>query len=81
MRKPVIVTDCKPLKRIVEECNCGLVVPSGDYDKMTKAIIKLYKNNELAKKLGENGRKAVEKKYNWKNEAEKLCKLYEGLER
>ncbi|MHC1577405.1 MAG: glycosyltransferase family 4 protein [Candidatus Methanospirareceae archaeon] len=30
MRKPVIVTDCKPLKRIVEECDCGIVVPSGD---------------------------------------------------
>jgi len=81
MRKPIIVTDCKPLKRIVEECNCGLVVPSGDYDKMTRAIIKLYKNNEFARKLGENGSKAVEKKYNWENEAKKLCKLYEGLEK
>jgi len=81
MKKPVIVTDCKPLKRIVEECNCGLVVPSGDYNKMAKAIIKLYKNNELAKKLGENGSKAVEKRYNWQNEAIKLCKLYEGFKK
>ena len=78
--KPVIVTDCKPLKRIVEECNCGIVVPSGDYNKLAEAIIKLYKDKEYAKKLGDNGKKAVEEKYNWKNEAMKLCALYGDLE-
>lgn len=79
MRKPVIVTDCKPLKRIVEECDCGIVVPSGDYKEMAEAVIKLYKDSELATKLGANGRNAVEGKYNWKNEAKKLCWLYERL--
>lgn len=80
MKKPVVVTNCKPLKRIVEECECGIAVPSGDYEKMADAIIKLYKNVDYAKKLGKNGRKAVEEKYNWENEAKKLCKLYEKLE-
>jgi glycosyltransferase involved in cell wall biosynthesis len=81
MKKPVIVTDCKPLKRIVEECECGLVVPSGDYKEMAEAVIKLYKDSELATKLGANGRNAVEGKYNWENEAKKLCELYERLEK
>ena len=81
MRKPVIVTDCKPLKRIVEECECGLVAPSGDYDNIAEAVIKLYNDRELATKLGENGRNAVEGKYNWENEAKKLCELYERLEK
>ena len=80
MEKPVIVTDCKPLKRIVEECKCGIVVPSGDYNKMAEAIIMLYQNKEYARKLGKNGRRAVEEKYNWRNEAKKLCELYERLE-
>lgn len=79
MKKPVIVTDCKPLKRIVEECNCGMIFPSGDYSEMAKIVVKLFKNSELAKKFGENGRKAVEEKYNWGNEEKKLCKLYEKL--
>ena len=81
MEKPVIVTDCKPLKRIVEECRCGIVVPSGDYNKMAEAIIMLYQNKEYARKLGKNGKRAVEKKYNWENEAKKLCELYERLEK
>jgi len=80
MRKPVIVTDCKPLKRIVEECDCGIVVPSGDYNKMAEAVIRLYKDKEYARKLGENGRRAVEEKYNWENEAKKLCEVYKRLE-
>lgn len=79
MRKPVIVTDCKPLKRIVEECDCGVVVPSGDYNKMAEAVIRLYKDREYARKLGENGRRAVEEKYNWENEAKKLCELYKNI--
>lgn len=29
--------------------------------------------------MGENGRRAVQEKYNWKNEAEKLLALYEEL--
>ena len=77
--KPVIVTDAKPLKRIVEETKCGIVVPSGDYNKMAEAIIGLHKDEKWTRKLGENGRNAVEEKYNWKNEAKKLVDLYKKL--
>ena len=80
MKKPVVVTDCKPLKRIVEECRCGVVVPSGNHKKMAEAIIKLYRDVDYSRMLGENGRRAVEKKYNWKNEAKKLIELYEMIE-
>lgn len=79
MSKPVVVSDCKPLARIVNETNCGIVIPSGDHKKMAEEIIRLYNDKEYAKKLGENGRRAIEEKYNWDNEAEKLCKLYEEL--
>jgi len=29
--------------------------------------------------MGQNGRRAVEEKYNWKNEAKKLIELYESI--
>jgi len=79
LKKPVIVSNCKPLERIVNECNCGLVFPSGDHEKLAKAVLKLYNNRELARKLGENGRKATENKYNWDIEAKKLIALYEVI--
>ncbi|MEM1520205.1 MAG: glycosyltransferase family 4 protein [Candidatus Korarchaeum sp.] len=78
MGKPVIVTDRRALRRIVEECNCGIVVPP-DHDKMAEAIIELYEDPEYARRLGENGRRAVEEKYNWERDARKLRDLYASL--
>lgn len=79
MKKPIVTTDCIPLKRIVEETRCGVVVPSGDARAMAEAVIRIYHNPNLAYQYGENGRIAVDTKYNWKNESEKLIRLYERL--
>jgi glycosyltransferase involved in cell wall biosynthesis len=78
--KPVIATNVKPIKRILEETRSGIVVPSGDYIRMAEGIIKLHDNKEYARKLGINGRKAVETKYNWKHEAKRLVQIYDELE-
>ena len=48
---------------------------------MAEAIIKLHDNPKLAKKMGENGMRAVELRYNWNVDGERLCRLYEQLER
>lgn len=79
MKKPIVTTDCIPLKRIVEETSSGIVVPSGDAGAMAKAIIDIYNNPNLARQYGENGRKAVETKYNWKNDSENLIQIYQEL--
>jgi len=36
-------------------------------------------HEEIAKKMGKNGRKAVEGKYNWSVEEEKLIKVYQKM--
>lgn len=77
--KPVIVSDCRPLKRIVEETECGLVFQSGNERDLADKMIELYEGERKRRKLGENGRRAVLEKYNWESEAEKLLALYEGL--
>lgn len=80
VEKPVIVTDCKPLKRIVEECHSGLVIPSGSYDKLAESLINVFHDKNLLKELGLNGRKCVEQKYNWQKESKLLINLYKRLE-
>ena len=80
MGKPVIATNCRPLKRIISECKCGVIIPSGDHERMASAIITLYNDKEYARRLGENGKEAVIRRYNWEIEAKKLRKLYEELE-
>lgn len=79
MGKPVVSTDCKPLKRIVGEEKCGIVVEARNPDEMAKAIIELYKNPSKAQKMGEEGRNAVLEKYNWAKDSERLAKVYRGL--
>lgn len=79
MCKPVVVTDVGPLGRIVRETDAGLVVSPSDADTMAGSLVNIATNPERAARLGENGRTAVEERYNWEVEAEKLRDLYQGL--
>jgi len=79
MGKPVIVSDCRPLKRIVEETLAGLVFRAGDARDLADKIVFLYEEHGLRDYYGKQGREAVLKKYNWQRESQKLIKLYENL--
>lgn len=77
--KPVIVSSAKPLERIVSETGAGLAYPSDDADGLAQEIVRVYRDDVLAIRLGEAGRKAVKEKYNWEIEGEKLLALYRDL--
>jgi len=76
MKKPVVVSSCKPLERIVNETNAGLVFRAGDPQDLAEKIIQIYKNPN---NYGENGYQAVIKKYNWENSAQKLINIYQNF--
>ena len=78
-QKPVIVSDCKPLKRLVEEMTSGLVFQSGNSDDLAEKIIQLSENKKLQKELGKNGFNAVVHKYNWNLSSENLLNLYQQI--
>lgn len=76
---PVICSDFPHWKKIIEENECGLTVDPNNEEEIAKAMEYISKNGELAQKMGDNGRRAVEKKYNWRNEKEKLLQLYNSI--
>lgn len=78
--KPVVVSSCKPLKRVVEETNSGLVFEAGNEKELAHKIIDLYKNESLRRELEKNGKRAVQGQYNWRMESKKLINLYRKLE-
>ena len=80
LKKPVLSTNCDPLKRILEETNSGLVYTSNDEADIAKQLKSLYKNPELMKQMGENGKQAVIEKYNWDQTAKTLINLYHDLD-
>ena len=74
---PVITNMEKEL--VNDEVVCGITVDYDDINQIKSAISYLKDDTELRKKLGDNGRKAFEKKYNWTNMEEKLYKIYGNL--
>lgn len=78
--KPVVVTDCAPLKRIVEAERCGRVVTDGDHEAMAKAILELADQPEQAAAEGARGHEAVKARWNWSATSRDLVQMYRAIE-
>lgn len=72
----VLLSESIPFKRIMNETKAGLIIKSEDPNDFANKVIEMRKFNI---DYGENGRKAVEKKYNWANDAKILIDLYKEL--
>ncbi len=79
LEKPVIASDCNPLKRILHETKAGMIFKSGDEKDFADKVLQLYENPALQTEMGTNGKKAVKEKYNWDKAAENLIKVYKNL--
>jgi glycosyltransferase involved in cell wall biosynthesis len=77
--KPIIVNDGTAMAEIVRQENCGIVVPYGDKEIIKEGILRLKNDPKLCKILGQNGRNAYERKYNWKIMEQSIIKLYSNL--
>jgi glycosyltransferase involved in cell wall biosynthesis len=77
--KPIIVSDGTSMVDIVKKEDCGLVVPYGDVQAIKEAIMKLQSDPGLRQKLGANGRKAYEGKYDWQIMEQRLLTLYQQI--
>ncbi|MHA1402955.1 MAG: glycosyltransferase family 4 protein [Candidatus Helarchaeota archaeon] len=78
MKKPLISTQAGGLREVVDE-KTTILVPPRDSQAIAQAIIRLWKNPEMRKKLGEAGRKKVLQKFNWNRAAREYIKLYNQI--
>lgn len=76
--KPLLVSNAKPLARIVGECGCGFIFESGNPADAACKILQAYAARHDAR-IGENGRRAVAEKYNWDKAVQPLLELYRAL--
>jgi len=76
---PVICTDYVLWQEIIDKYKCGICVAPGDLLGLTKAIRYIVDHPDEARVMGENGRKAVFEKYNWKTQEKELFTLYDNL--
>jgi len=76
---PVIASRFPLWQDIVEGNQCGVCVDPGNPAAIAAAIDHFCLHPQVARRMGENGRRAVETRYNWRGEAGKLASLYEAL--
>ncbi|MGJ7607613.1 glycosyltransferase family 4 protein [Variovorax sp. LT1R20] len=73
---PVIASDFPLWSEIVAGNGCGLCVDPLNPAAIAEAIDTLSEDPQLAKQMGENGRRAVVEKYNWSVEEARLLNFY-----
>lgn len=76
---PVIASNFPLWREIVEGNRCGICVNPQDSTAIATAIQWILDHPEEAQEMGSNGRKAIQKKYNWEQESEALLNLYSQL--
>ncbi len=80
-KTPVVASDIPGYRSVMTENEQGLFVPPCDSSALAKAVIRLLKDPELLRRLGEGGRKRAAE-FAWPRIAERVEKVYyELLER
>lgn len=76
---PVVVSNVGGLPEVVENNITGFVVEKENPAAAASAIEKLLLEPNLRKQMGENGRKRVEKFYDWDDNVEQMINLYSNI--
>ncbi|WP_424355715.1 glycosyltransferase family 4 protein [Methanobacterium sp. MBAC-LM] len=75
---PVISSKLGGIPDVVVDRETGLLVNPEDEESLAESLMFLLENEDIARKMGNNGKKKVEE-YSWKKIAEKTQGIYERL--
>ncbi len=75
---PVIVSDAKPMARIVREERCGMVFIDRDPYDLARCVKGLV-DPVVRKQMGQCGQTAIRRRYNWDHDSRVLVKTLETL--
>ncbi len=74
--KPVVASAVGGLAEVIEDGVTGFLVPPADINRLAGALLTLLKDAEMARKMGERGRRLVETKFSWIKIAQKTATVY-----
>jgi len=77
--KACVASDTGGIGNVVEDGVTGFLTPVGDPPAMAKAILKLIGDAGLRKRLGDNARALVMKKFTLDEMAGRMIELYRGV--
>lgn len=76
---PIICSDVKLNRKIIEQYECGICVDIHDSEAIRKAVQRLTDDREAAYRMGQNGRRAVIERFNWDNEYKTYKSIIDSL--
>jgi glycosyltransferase involved in cell wall biosynthesis len=77
--RPTVTTNAVGPREIVVDGETGFIVPMADSDALAEAIIRLLSDYELSYKMGAEGRKVAEEKYDWNKISKQFYNIYKWL--
>jgi glycosyltransferase involved in cell wall biosynthesis len=77
--RPVLVSDCKPLKRVVESASCGRTFKAGDPHSFSLVLTEMYENRRTLAAFGQSGKDMALTDYSWRHDARALVNVFETL--
>jgi len=78
-KKPVVATTQGGIPEIVLHEKTGLLVPPGDANALSEAILRLINNPKESRRFGEEGRKRVAENFSMEIHASKIERVYAEL--
>lgn len=79
MGLPAILSNSSFNRRMIEKLQFGICVDPENVEEIAAAIRYLLDNPDEAKRMGENGRRAIKEEFNWGVEEKKLLALYKDI--
>ncbi len=77
--KPVLVSDVTAQKNLIESAKAGLVHKAKDAHDFAEKVRQLYRDPQMAQKMGRQGKELVVTEFNWKVSSKNLVDLYDNL--
>ena len=78
--KPILATNCRPIERVINETEAGIIYEFNNQKSLISSLLKLY-SNWKGKKVGQTeGINFIKSKYNWTFDGRNLINIYSSNE-
>ena len=79
MQKPVIGCNVGGVGEVIHHGVNGYLIEPGDTGSLAEAVVRILRDGGLAKRMGEEGRRIVERNYTVERMCERMLALYQSL--
>jgi glycosyltransferase involved in cell wall biosynthesis len=79
VRLPVITSNFELYQEVIVKYDCGFCIDPTNSLELTEALLTVFNDESKAIRMGENGRNAVLKHFNWKVQEAKLIDFYQEI--